>query len=309
MFKNICNKFKNILLPFSFNLEDSSKKRVKFNIDIIENNENISEDFSNSRDLESEDKVFSRARILRKTPINSAVNQCGIICPSNQQLLPEITELKAYFTRKKEKDLIEDLNNKYNLRKEPQKINFFDKDFTILYTSNNNKTKNKNNNKNKKIYRNNTKKVNKITKKSSKVSFKKINKIKKTNKIKKIKKKKNKKNSNINKSKNEKSNIKHKRKQISLIDRKKVLFDQKYICNFCEKMLDPNHEFDHIIPLFCGGTNKYSNYQALCKECHQYKSDFLDERIIKPMTNNKNNKCDPKKVIIVLKKIYQNHYS
>lgn len=311
MFKNICNKFKNILLPFSFNLEDSSKKRVKFNIDIIENNENIGENFSNLAD----------PRSLRKTQIDSAINQRGIICDSNKQILPEITsplteksikgsdELKVYITRKKEKDLIEDSNNKYNLRKEPQKINFFDKDFTILYTSNNNKTKNKNNNKNKKIYRNNTKKVNKITKKSPKVSFKKINKIKKTNKIKKIKKKKNKKNSNINKSKNEKSNIKHKRKQISLIDRKKVLFDQKYICNFCEKMLDPNHEFDHIIPLCCGGTNKYSNYQALCKECHQYKSDFLDERIIRPMTNNKNNKCDPKKVIIVLKKIYQNHYS
>lgn len=275
MFKNICNKFKNILLPFSFKLEDSKKKKVKFNIDIIENYDNINKDFSKL--------------------VNSSKNKCEIICTRNtniQQIPMEDKELKVYITRKKEKDFIEDLNNKYNLRKEPQKINFFDKDFTLLYKSIRNNNKNK-----KKIYRNYSKKVKKITKNSSKVSLKKTNRIKKTNISKRANK--NKKN----------SNIKHKRKQISLIDRKKVLFDQKYICIFCEKLLDPNHEFDHIIPLFCGGTNKYSNYQALCKECHQYKSDFLDERIIKPMTNNNNNKCDPKKVIIVLKKIYKNHYS
>ena len=92
-----------------------------------------------------------------------------------------------------------------------------------------------------------------------------------------------------------------------MIDRKKVLFDQKYICNFCDKLLDPNHEFDHIIPLCCGGLNKYKNYQALCKECHQYKSDFLDDRIIKPMIE-KNKKYDPSKISYILKKIYQNHY-
>ena len=99
----------------------------------------------------------------------------------------------------------------------------------------------------------------------------------------------------------------HKRKHISQIDRKKILFDQKYICNFCDKLLDPNHEFDHIIPLYCGGLNKYKNYQALCKECHQYKSDFLDNRIIKPMIE-KNKKYDPIKISHLLKKIYKNHY-
>jgi len=162
---------------------------------------------------------------------------------------------------------------KYNLRKEPSKILQFDKEFQKLYTSSRKKNK-------RKIY--------KISKRISKAKCKKT-KCKKTN--------------------CKKKNIKiEQRKHISLIDRKKILFDQKYICNFCDRILDPNHEFDHIIPLYCGGKNKYSNYQALCKECHQYKSDFLDNKIINPMTTNNQN-CDPQKVIVILKKIYQNHYS
>lgn len=169
---------------------------------------------------------------------------------------------------------------KYNLRKEPSKIIQFDKEFQKLYTSSRKKNK-------RKIY--------KISRKISKAKCKKTKytktKCTKTN------------------CKKKKKNIKiEQRKHISLIDRKKILFDQKYICNFCDRILDPNHEFDHIIPLYCGGKNKYSNYQALCKECHQYKSDFLDNKIINPMTTNNQN-CDPKKVIVILKKIYQNHYS
>ena len=171
------------------------------------------------------------------------------------------------------------LENKYNLRINPLKKKLFNTEYLELYK------------------KNNSKKV-----KKKKYKFK--SSIKKNIKLSKVSKSKSKSKSKIKKISNK---VIHKRKQISQIDRKKILFDQKYICNFCDKLLDPNHEFDHIIPLCCGGLNKYKNYQALCKECHQYKSDFLDNRIIKPMIE-KNKKYDPSKISYILKKIYKNHY-
>lgn len=177
-------------------------------------------------------------------------------------------EIKTVESKRRKKDNEPCLENQYNLRINPQKNIIFNSEYLELYKKKNSK---------------------KVKKRKYKVKYK----IKLSPKVK-------------NKSSSKKKII-HKRKQISQIDRKKILFDQKYICNFCDKMLDPNHEFDHIIPLYCGGLNKYKNYQALCKECHQYKSDFLDERIIKPMVE-KNRKYDPSKICYILKKIYKNHY-
>lgn len=208
------------------------------------------------------------------------INYCGTI-----ENTPEIRTIES---RKRKKNNEICLETQYNLRVNPQKNIIFNSEYLELYKKKNSKKGKK---RKYKVKYNVKPSPKKKTKSSPKVKNKSSPKKK-------------------NKSSNRKkvhNKIIHKRKQISQIDRKKILFDQKYICNFCDKLLDPNHEFDHIIPLCCGGLNKYKNYQALCKECHQYKSDFLDERIIKPMVE-KDRKYDPIKICYILKKIYKNHY-
>ena len=220
------------------------------------------------------------------------VNKINIIDPYEDINYDEnISEIRKTRAKTKEQNSTIVLENQYDLRINPSKNILFDTEYLELYKKKNNSKK-----KNKRKYkiRRNVKSLNKPPKNTKRKS------LKKTGKRSKITSK------NAKNAKNAKKII-YKREKISMIDRKKVLFDQKYICNFCDKMLDPNHEFDHIIPLCCGGLNKYKNYQALCKECHQYKSDFLDDRIIKPMIE-KNKKYDPSKISYILKKIYQNHY-
>ena len=218
------------------------------------------------------------------------VNKLNIIDPYEDINYDEnISEIRKTRAKAKEQNSTIVLENQYNLRVNPSQNILFDTEYLKLYKKKNNSKK-----KNKRKYkiRRNVKSLNKPQKNIKNRSLK-----KKTGQRSNLKKK-NKKNA---------KRIIYKREKISMIDRKKVLFDQKYICNFCDKMLDPNHEFDHIIPLCCGGSNKYKNYQALCKECHQYKSDFLDQKIIKPMIE-KNKKYDPSKISYILKKIYKNHY-
>jgi hypothetical protein len=60
-----------------------------------------------------------------------------------------------------------------------------------------------------------------------------------------------------------------------------IVETQENKCNDCEKEC-AHFEYDHIMPLACGGSNDLSNFQALCKGCHLDKtmaerenSDFI----------------------------------
>lgn len=56
--------------------------------------------------------------------------------------------------------------------------------------------------------------------------------------------------------------------------RAKVLHRDGYLCQPCDRAgeLALAKEVDHIIPTFEGGTDDESNLQAICKACHQVKS-------------------------------------
>lgn len=54
--------------------------------------------------------------------------------------------------------------------------------------------------------------------------------------------------------------------------RNTIAYKQKWTCNICKALLPPRFELDHIIPLHRKGTNAITNLQALCPNCHSYKS-------------------------------------
>ena len=58
--------------------------------------------------------------------------------------------------------------------------------------------------------------------------------------------------------------------------KKAVISRDRGRCAQCNKNvimeLDANHHFDHIVPLFKGGTNDLSNFQLLCDDCNWKKS-------------------------------------
>lgn len=51
------------------------------------------------------------------------------------------------------------------------------------------------------------------------------------------------------------------------------LRQQAFLCMHCGNRLNDKIEWDHIIALSRGGTNKLSNWQALHPECHKLKTD------------------------------------
>lgn len=55
-----------------------------------------------------------------------------------------------------------------------------------------------------------------------------------------------------------------------------VIANQNGKCNLCENTC-AEFELDHIQPLARGGTNEFSNFQALCKECHKAKTSQENE--------------------------------
>ena len=66
--------------------------------------------------------------------------------------------------------------------------------------------------------------------------------------------------------------IKKQNRNVTALSKKIVASNQKWLCGNCKKMLDFTYEIDHIIPLFNGGTNEYTNLIALCRECHGRKT-------------------------------------
>jgi 5-methylcytosine-specific restriction enzyme A len=76
------------------------------------------------------------------------------------------------------------------------------------------------------------------------------------------------------------------RKHIPNRIRHTICANQKKICNLCLSNLGKNFIIDHIIALFLGGSNEISNLQALCYDCHHFKTHKLDRslKFKKPLT-------------------------
>ena len=74
----------------------------------------------------------------------------------------------------------------------------------------------------------------------------------------------------------------HKRKATSASIRLQIAWQQDWECNACGQKLHWTFEVDHVVPLFDGGSNDYTNLQALCVKCHKTKS--MHERGCGPET-------------------------
>lgn len=95
------------------------------------------------------------------------------------------------------------------------------------------------------------------------------------------------------------------------LDKDKKLLAQNNKCNICNHNLGIDREYDHIIPKFLGGKDKYINMQFLCKSCHKWKSNYLDRNIIKPIISNdktNNFKKIIKDIILLEKKEFIDYY-
>lgn len=66
------------------------------------------------------------------------------------------------------------------------------------------------------------------------------------------------------------------RKTIPMSLRRQVAHAQDYQCAKCECKLPPTWETDHVLPIWRGGTNAVANLQALCPNCHRYKTTYED---------------------------------
>ena len=82
---------------------------------------------------------------------------------------------------------------------------------------------------------------------------------------------------------NRKNNvIKVQRKSIPIDIRLAVYKKDNGVCQICGKPLDvDDFTVDHIVPLNRGGINEMNNYRCVCHRCNQWKSDSLDEELIK----------------------------
>jgi 5-methylcytosine-specific restriction endonuclease McrA len=62
--------------------------------------------------------------------------------------------------------------------------------------------------------------------------------------------------------------------------RKHVFERNNYQFQSCQQidLTTKNLQVDHIIPLAQGGTNEFSNFQALCAKCNREKSAKHDSR-------------------------------
>lgn len=55
---------------------------------------------------------------------------------------------------------------------------------------------------------------------------------------------------------------------------REVYFSEHPLCAHClaNGIITPSAELDHIEPIYKGGKDDWSNYQALCTECHKVKT-------------------------------------
>ena len=62
------------------------------------------------------------------------------------------------------------------------------------------------------------------------------------------------------------------RTKISEIVKKEILFNQDYNCNKCFCKLPTTYQIDHKIPWAISKDDTISNLQALCPNCHAFKT-------------------------------------
>ena len=63
-----------------------------------------------------------------------------------------------------------------------------------------------------------------------------------------------------------------KKRKVTESTKKHVASEQKWKCKSCNELLDSTYEIDHVKPLYKGGSNDFSNLQALCRNCHGKKT-------------------------------------
>jgi len=98
-----------------------------------------------------------------------------------------------------------------------------------------------------------------------------------------------------------------KRKHLSFTDAYRLAHDQNHLCNICQEKLKDGFEQDHIIPLQYGGTNNYTNFQALCNKCHLYKTNRVDNVYIKGIVE-KNKNISTDLIIKICRNSYHKFY-
>ena len=69
--------------------------------------------------------------------------------------------------------------------------------------------------------------------------------------------------------------------------RNSIYSRQNNECNLCKKSLGVDRLCDHILPRFLGGEDNISNYQVICTECHNWKSNSFDHFLSKLLKKNK----------------------
>lgn len=58
------------------------------------------------------------------------------------------------------------------------------------------------------------------------------------------------------------------RRRLTPLQRLRIAYEQKYLCNQCKILLEPIFHIDHKVALSQGGSNNLYNLQALCLNCH-----------------------------------------
>jgi 5-methylcytosine-specific restriction endonuclease McrA len=86
--------------------------------------------------------------------------------------------------------------------------------------------------------------------------------------------------------------VNHKRVKFSVVTKNKICSRQKWSCNYCGNLLSDIFIVDHVVPLFLGGSNSEHNLQALCPSCDRFKTSYLDYKVIKPMSEEKDISVD-----------------
>jgi hypothetical protein len=94
------------------------------------------------------------------------------------------------------------------------------------------------------------------------------------------------------------------RKVMTGIIQRNVASEQKWICNFCNGILDSNYQIDHAVPLFLNGNDDINNLQALCSVCHKFKSESIDRQILAKIIND--GRCLDRSIVILIQKLMIN---
>lgn len=69
------------------------------------------------------------------------------------------------------------------------------------------------------------------------------------------------------------------RRSVSTALRRQVKKEANDICALCNSTTTHDCHIDHVVPLWCGGTNAKSNLQVLCAACHAQKT--ADEHVMR----------------------------